>query len=131
MFETGLDIRLCHVIRRKGMTIQSHYLKLIFKSERSSMGIWGVIVLRLKGLMYFLAKEDHMNSDIYINQVLKKLGLLFYNKFIEEKSFMIWINNDAGYHTSKITIPYYLYIRIIFMDWPVQFLDLNLIENLW
>lgn len=68
------------------------------------MGISGAIVLGLKGLVYFLEKEGHMNSDIYINQVLKKLGLPFYNQCIEEKGSIIWMDNGACYYTSKITI---------------------------
>lgn len=63
--------------------------------------------------------------------MLKKLKLPFYNQSIEEKCFMIWIDNNTGYNISKITIKYCRYIGIIYIDWPAQFLDLNnLIKNL-
>lgn len=72
-----------------------------------------------------------MNLNIYINQVLEKLGFLFYNQYIEEKSFMIQINNSAYYHIFKMTTAYYRHIGLIYMGWLVQFLDLNPIEDLW
>ena len=64
------------------------------------------MVLELKGPVHFLEKESCMNSDIYINQVLKGLGLPFYNQCIEKKGSMIWIDNGARYHTSKMTTAY-------------------------
>ena len=72
-----------------------------------------------------------MNSDIYINQVLEELGLPFYKQCIQEKGPMIWMDDGAGYHTSKTTAEYCRRVRLICMDWPAQFPDLNPIENLW
>lgn len=95
------------------------------------MGIWGAIILGLKDLLYFLEKECYINSDIYINQELEKLGFSFYNKCIKEKSFMIWMDNGACYRMSKRTTSYCHHIGLIYIDWPVQFLELNPIENLW
>ena len=83
--------------------MESRYLKPTFKSGRSSVGIWGAIVLGLKGPVHFLEKKGRMNSDIYINQVLEGLGLPFYNQCIEEKGSMIWMDDGARYHTSKMT----------------------------
>ena len=71
-----------------------------------------------------------MNSDIYIIQVLEGLGLLFYNQCIEEKSFMIWIDNGARYHMSKMTIVYCRRVGLIHMDWSAQSPNLNPIKNL-
>ena len=85
----------------------------------------------LKGPVHFLQKKRHMNSDIYVNQVLKKLGLPFYERCIEEKSHMIWINDGAGYHTSKTTTKWRQQMGLICIDWPAQSLDLNPIKNLW
>ena len=62
------------------MVIEFQYLKPISKDEKSSAGILGVIVLRLKGPIHLLEKEDCIKSDIYINQVLKRLVLPFYNQ---------------------------------------------------
>ena len=124
-FETGLDTRSCYVTRHKGTAMESRYLKPTLKSGRSSVGIWGAIILGLKGPVHFLEKEGRMNSDIFINQVLEGLGLPFYNQCIEEKGSMIWMDDGARYHTSKMTTAYCRRIGLI------QSPDLNPIENLW
>ncbi len=72
-----------------------------------------------------------MNLDIYINQVLEKLGLLFYKQYIRKKGLMIWIDDGAGYHTSKTTAEYLCRVKLICMDWPAQVSNLNPIENPW
>lgn len=42
-----------------------------------------------------------MTLQTFKNQLLKPVGLSFYKKQIEEKKFMIWINNWVAYYTSK------------------------------
>ena len=88
-FETGLDSRSCYVTRRIGTAMEPRYLKPTFKSGRSTIGIWGAITLGLKGPVHFLQKEGRMNSDIYCDQVLDKLGLPFYKRCIQERGSMI------------------------------------------
>ena len=39
IYETGLDTRSCYVSRRKGIAMEARYLKLTFKSGRSTIGI--------------------------------------------------------------------------------------------
>ncbi len=95
------------------------------------MGIWEAIALGKKGPVHFLQKERRMNSDIYINQALEQLGLLFYKQCVWEKGPMIWMDDGADYHTSKATTAYRRRVGLICMDWPAQSLDLNPIENLW
>lgn len=84
------------------MKIESQYLKSTFKSGKTIIIICGRNALRLKGPVHFLQKKRHINFDIYVNQVLKTLGFLFYEQYIQEKKHMIWINNGASYYTSKI-----------------------------
>ncbi len=44
---------------------------------------------------------------------------------------MIWMDEDAGYHTSKTNSAYRRCIRPICIDWPAQSSELNSIKNLW
>jgi hypothetical protein len=66
-FKTSLDTRTCYVSRRKSTIMKTQYLKLSFKSERSILSIWKVIVLRIKNSLHFLQKDDRINFEIYVN----------------------------------------------------------------
>lgn len=83
--------------------MESRYLKPTFKSGRTTLGIWGATALGKTGPAHFLIREGCMTSQIYVNQVLKQLGLLFYNELIEGRGIMVWMHDGASYHTSKFT----------------------------
>ena len=70
-----------------------------------------------------------MTSEIYINQIPKPLGLLFYEKIVEENGDMIWMHKNRAYHTSKFTTRFYQKMSLLCIIWPIQSLDLNPIEN--
>lgn len=116
--ETGLDIQSCYVTRKHGTTMESQYLKLTFKNGRSFIGIWGAITLGLKGPVYFLQKNGRINFEIYINQVLKKLGLPFFKRCVEEKRDMIWMDDGAQYHISKMITKWCQKFGLLHMLWP-------------
>lgn len=83
-FEAGLDTRPCYATRRPGTAMESRYLKPTFKSGRTVLGIWGAIMLGEKGPVHFLVKNGRMTSEIYVDQVLHPLVLLFYELSMRE-----------------------------------------------
>ncbi len=83
--------------------MKSRYLKPTFKSGRTTVGISGAITWGRKGPVHFLIKQGRMTSEIYVNQVLEPLGLPFFEEMIEERGYMIWMDDGAAYHTSKFT----------------------------
>lgn len=88
-FETRLNTKSYYIIQKHNTAMKSQYLKFIFKNERFYICIWGAITLGLKRPVYFLQKDGRMNSEIYINKILKKLGLLFFKCYIEKRENMI------------------------------------------
>lgn len=71
-----------------------------------------------------------MNPEIYINQILKKIGLPFLKRCIEVRGDMIWMDNGIGYHTSKMTTKWCHKFGLSPMQSLVQLSDLNSIKNL-
>ena len=130
-YETGLNTRFCFVSRRKGTAMEAKYLKPTFKSGRSTIGVWESIILDTKGPMHVLIKGRRMNSDIYINEILESIGLLFFKRCLTSNKAMIWMNDGAGYHTSKKMIAWGRLHELKRMNWSAQSSDLNPIENLW
>lgn len=98
------------------MAVESKYIKLKFKYGKITICIWGAIALGVKSPIQSLEIESNMNSDIYINQVLEELGLPFYKKCFPEKRSMIWIDNSANYHMSKIITEYHYHVGPIRID---------------
>src|SRR3954468_18203912 len=68
----------CKRKRGGGKAYKSRYLKPTFKSGRSSVGIWGAILLALKSNLIILRKGQRMNSLVYCNQVLAPYAQPFY-----------------------------------------------------
>ncbi len=44
-----------------------------------------------------------MNSEIYINQVVKELGISFFEHSLEKRENIIWIDNEAQYQAFNLT----------------------------
>ena len=97
--------------------MEAQYLKPTFKSERSTLGIWGAIAWGKKRPVHFLIKDGQMTSEIYVNNVLKPLRFLFFEAMIEKRENMIWMDDGATYHTSKLTIKFCQEVGLLCMKW--------------
>lgn len=58
---TALDTPTCYVTQCLGTAMEFRYLKPIFKSRQTTLGILGTISLGKKGQVYFLVQREHAN----------------------------------------------------------------------
>ncbi len=130
-FETDLNTRSDYVIRRKDIAMKCRYLKFTFKSDRIILSIWEAISWEIKNSVHFLQKERRMNFEIYVNQMLKELSLSFYAKCVNERDYMIYMNDETDYHIFKLTAKWRHENNLKRMHWSIQSSNLNFIENLW
>jgi hypothetical protein len=130
-FETDLNIRSDYVSRRKDIAMKCRYLKFTSKSNRIILSIWETITWEIKNSVHFLPKKKRINFEIYVNQMLKELSLSFYAKCVNERDYMIYMNNETDYHIFKLTVKWRHENDLKRMHWSTQSSNLNLIENLW
>ena len=100
-YETELNTRSCYVSRRKKIVMETKYLKPTFKNKQSIINVWKFIIFDTKDLMHVLTKKRRMNSNIYINEILKSIKLPFFKRYLVSNKTMIWMNDKASYHISK------------------------------
>ena len=130
-YETELNTRFCYVSKRKNTAMKTKYLKFTFKNERNIINVWKFITFDTKNSMHVLTKKQKMNSDIYINEILKSIKLFFFKRCLISNKNMIWMNDEANYHISKKMIAWNWFHDFKCMNWSTQSFDFNLIENLW
>lgn len=69
--------------------------------------------LFVKALLRNLQKKGHINSEIYVNPVLRQLDLPFYNRCIQERGPIIWIDDGMGYYNLKATAKFRCKVGIL------------------
>ena len=95
------------------------------------MGIWGEISLKFKGGFVILKKGARMNSHRYINEILTPHAAPFYAKRTLKYGDAVFMQDGAGYYTSKTTLRHLKDLKIQVLPLPAQSPDLNPIEHLW
>ena len=105
---------------------------LIVTSEKvkfpTTILVWGCISSKGTGMFEFIEKT--LNSDGYIKILDGKL-LNSCEKLEINAEDLIFQQDNAPRHTSKVLKKYFADKKIEVMDWPANSADLNPIENLW
>ena len=92
--------------------------------------VWGCMASSGTGMLY--TREGRMNSTIYTNmldQVYRTSLTKIFNNNIP--SDVIFQQDNAQFHMSKVSIGWFEKKGITVMKWSPQSLDLNPIETLW
>ena len=117
IFKTRLNRWSYYVKQRLGTVIESQYLKPTFKIERSILGIWQVITSGKTGLIHFLDKKSQMTLEIYVDQVLRPLAVLFDEECLREIEEIIYMDDSAGYYIFKYTKNFCSEVGLLLIIW--------------
>ena len=129
-FKLGINTSPPWTRYKIGEAYKSKNLKPTFKLGRSSVGIQGEILLKFKGGFVILKKGVRINSYRYINEILIPYMAPFYAKRTLKYGNAIFIQDGAGYYTSKTTLRHLKDLKIQVLPLPAQSPDLNPIKHL-
>lgn len=133
--EIGKQSRQIRVWRTVGERFNTECLAPTFKSGRQTVMVWGCFAGGVKGPLIFCdenkEKRERINSNIYIN-ILNKY-LLPFQQVVHEIAGgnVVFQQDNAPIHTSKLTTDWFKANSITTIDWPANSPDLNPIENIW
>lgn len=129
-FEVGYVGGVVWVFRTKKEADLAVCLLPTFKSDRTSIMIWGSISLGAKGPMVILPQES-MTGANYVKWVVEPVLAPFYNAGYREKGEAWIMQYGASFHRSKVAQAAVHKHHLQGVPWPAQSPDLNPIENLW
>ena len=118
-------VRHKHVRRPVGKRFHPKYTIPTMKHPPSQM-IWGAMSKNGTAGLYFLTPGTTMNGSKYV-ELLKNKLLVHMNVH----NTIIFMQDGAPCHRSKIVKKFLEENHVTTLDWPVNSPDLNPIENLW
>ncbi|GET66874.1 IS630 family transposase [Rhizophagus irregularis DAOM 181602=DAOM 197198] len=107
----------------------------IGKYGRKSVMVWGCFAGGIKGPLIFCDENKEGNEKINSNTYIRILNSYLYpfQHTVHELTgrAAIFQQDNAPIHTTKITKDWLKKNKIVVIDWPANFPDLNPIENIW
>lgn len=118
------------VYRPYNTRYEPEYLKESDRSGRITNNYWGAI--GYDGLATPLVRiVGRFNSIRYINTILKPHVIPMMNRFEDDGSPRIFMQDNSPVHTSAVVMSLFSRQRFRVMEWPPKSPDLNPIENVW
>lgn len=116
-----------HHVRRPAGTspLNPRYTIKTVKHSPSVM-VWGCFSYFNRGALTFLAPNERMNADRYINILEEKLI-----QFMGRCQTSIFQQDNAPCHAAKKTLNWFRSNNVELLDWPSNSPDINPIENIW
>lgn len=106
--------------------------KTVFQRTKKFGGgklmIWGYITF--SGKFKIFKCPPSMNSTSYISLLDNEILYDFYETCVDVQN-MIFVQDNASCHVSKMTKEWFKSNNIKLLEWPAQSPDINPIENVW
>lgn len=72
-----------------------------------------------KGSDIIFSQKNWITSEIYIDQVVWWLTVLFYEEYLRMIKEIIYINDNTAYHIFKLIKKFYIEVRLLHMIWLI------------
>ena len=97
--------------------------------------VWTCITFDKKGPLLILERPEGrgrgMNSERYIEQVLEKPFLPFYESMKQKRRYMSLVQDNNGFHVAKSTMKWFSKNKVKLLPHPPSSPDLNPMKKLW